>query len=69
MDESPIKGVESLKNLKSRLKPTKTIKGEDEDDDEDAAAEISPTKVLTKEKKKVKKPKEKEFTGGLSQDF
>jgi hypothetical protein len=58
-----------LKNLKSRLKPTKTIKGEDDDEDEDAGGEISPTKVVAKDKKKLKKPKEKEFTGGLSQDF
>ena len=69
MDESPIKGADSLKNLKSRIKPTKTIKGEDDDEDEDVGAEISPAKVVTKEKKKIKKPKEKEFTGGLSQDF
>ncbi len=51
------------------MKPTKTIKGEDDDEDEDAGGEISPTKVVAKDKKKLKKPKEKEFTGGLSQDF
>lgn len=69
VDESPIKGADSLKNLKSRLKPAKTTKNDEDDEDEDAGAEISPTKVMTKDKNKIKRPKAKEFTGGLSQDF